>query len=118
MSPTDKKVEMSFRSQEALKRASSSGLTLSDLQEGQKVDGRVKRIEDYGLFIQIEGSKLSGLCHKSQVRHSISHGKPFSYFILSSLIILMLTSQLHSVDSVKEIVSKHSSWVLRTKRSR
>ncbi|KAF8913041.1 hypothetical protein CPB84DRAFT_1760205 [Gymnopilus junonius] len=63
----NKKIEMSFRSSEALRRPSSSSLTLSDLEEGQKVDGRVKKIEDYGLFIQIEGSKLSGLCHKSQL---------------------------------------------------
>lgn len=67
MDVANKKVEMSFRSSEALKRPGSSNITLSDLKEGQKVDGRVKKIEDYGLFIQIEGSKLSGLCHKSQV---------------------------------------------------
>jgi len=64
-----KKVEMSFRSIEASQRKGSSSLTLSDLKEGQKVDGTVKKVEDYGLFIQIEGSKLSGLCHKSQVRY-------------------------------------------------
>jgi rRNA biogenesis protein RRP5 len=57
---------MSFRSGD---RSASSGaqLALSDLKEGQKVDGRIKKVEDYGLFISIEGSKLSGLCHKSQV---------------------------------------------------
>lgn len=61
-----KQAEMSFRSGD---RSSSSvaRLKLSDLSEGQKVEGRVKKIEDYGLFIEIEGSKLSGLCHKSQV---------------------------------------------------
>ena len=39
----------------------------SDLIEGSKVDGTVKKIEDYGLFVEIEGSKLRGLCHKSEV---------------------------------------------------
>ncbi|RDB29525.1 rRNA biogenesis protein RRP5 [Hypsizygus marmoreus] len=63
--PETKKVEMSFRNP-ALK-TSSSTLSVADLQIGQKVEGLVKRIEDYGLFIQIEGSKLSGLCHKSQL---------------------------------------------------
>lgn len=58
---------MSLRSPEAMQRKSSSGITLSDLKPGQKIDGTVKKIEDYGLFIQIQGSKLSGLCHKSQV---------------------------------------------------
>jgi ribosomal protein S1 len=61
-----KKVEMSFRS-ENLTRESISTRTLADFSEGQKIDGRVKKIEDYGLFIEIEGCKISGLCHRSQV---------------------------------------------------
>ncbi|KAH9898165.1 U3 snoRNP-associated protein Rrp5 [Cubamyces lactineus] len=61
-----KQVEMSFRSGD-LKRDNRNQLSLSDLSEGQKIDGRVKRVEDYGLFIEIEGSKLSGLCHKSEL---------------------------------------------------
>jgi rRNA biogenesis protein RRP5 len=60
-----KKVEMTFRSGDFSKASSSLGI--ADLKEGQKIDGVVTRIEDYGLFIQIDGSKLSGLCHKSQV---------------------------------------------------
>ncbi|KAH9486567.1 rRNA biogenesis protein rrp5 [Psilocybe cubensis] len=67
LDPVGKKVEMSFRSIEASQRKTSSGVTLSDLKEGQKVSGLVKKIEDYGLFIQINDSKLSGLCHKSQL---------------------------------------------------
>ena len=61
-----KQVELSFRSGE-LKRETRTQLSLSDLSEGQKVDGRVKRTEEYGIFIEIAGSKLSGLCHKSEV---------------------------------------------------
>ncbi|KAG8219657.1 hypothetical protein J3R82DRAFT_612 [Butyriboletus roseoflavus] len=61
-----KKVEMTFRSGD-LTRAPPNSVTLSDLREGQKVVGRVKRIEQYGIFIEIEGSKISGLCHKSQI---------------------------------------------------
>lgn len=57
---------MSFR-KNVLKADLSSALSIGDIQIGQKVDGIIKKIEDYGLFIQIEGSKLSGLCHKSQV---------------------------------------------------
>ncbi|KIL00557.1 hypothetical protein PAXRUDRAFT_821549 [Paxillus rubicundulus Ve08.2h10] len=60
------KVEMTFRSGD-LSRLSSKSLSLGDLQQGQKVTGRVKRIEQYGLFIEIDGSKISGLCHKSQL---------------------------------------------------
>ncbi|KAJ7225707.1 hypothetical protein GGX14DRAFT_640485 [Mycena pura] len=61
-----KKVEMTFRSGD-FSKPSTSLLAISDLKEGQKIDGVVKRLEDYGLFIQIEGSKIVGLCHKSQL---------------------------------------------------
>lgn len=60
------KVEMSFRSGD-LSRDSKTSITLADLEEGQKIEGLVKKVEEYGLFISIEGSKLSGLCHKSEV---------------------------------------------------
>ncbi|KAF8846201.1 U3 snoRNP-associated protein Rrp5 [Paxillus ammoniavirescens] len=60
------KVEMTFRSGD-LSRPSSKSLSLGDLQQGQKVTGRVKRIEQYGLFVEIDGSKITGLCHKSQI---------------------------------------------------
>ncbi|TFK36889.1 hypothetical protein BDQ12DRAFT_686041 [Crucibulum laeve] len=65
--PETKKVEMSFRSGDLSTRVRSSTLSTSTLTAGQKIDGIVKKIEDYGLFIQIEESKLSGLCHKSQL---------------------------------------------------
>ncbi|GAW04399.1 u3 snornp-associated protein rrp5 [Lentinula edodes] len=58
-----KKVEMTLRSGDLSKPVA---LTFSALAPGQHVDGVVKRIEEYGLFIQIDNSKLSGLCHKSQ----------------------------------------------------
>lgn len=61
-----KQVELSFRSAESSKESRSS-IKLADLTEGQKVDAFVKKIEDYGLFLEIEGSKLRGLCHKTEV---------------------------------------------------
>ncbi|KAF7799308.1 hypothetical protein EIP86_010540 [Pleurotus ostreatoroseus] len=61
-----RQVEMTFRSGES-SRSVQSGLKLSDLVVGSKVDGTVKKVEDYGLFIEIEGSKLRGLCHKSEL---------------------------------------------------
>ena len=61
-----RQVEMTFRSGESSRSAQPS-LKLTDLVEGSKVDGVVKKIEDYGLFIEIEGSKIRGLCHKSEV---------------------------------------------------
>ncbi|EGO30779.1 hypothetical protein SERLADRAFT_444441 [Serpula lacrymans var. lacrymans S7.9] len=61
-----KKVEMTFRSRD-LTRDGTDSFTFADLHQGQKVTGRVKRIELYGLFIEIDGSTLSGLCHKSEL---------------------------------------------------
>ncbi|ORX90106.1 nucleic acid-binding protein [Basidiobolus meristosporus CBS 931.73] len=42
-------------------------LTFADIQEGEKIKGSVKRIESYGIFIRIEDSNISGLCHISEV---------------------------------------------------
>ncbi|KAI0308284.1 U3 snoRNP-associated protein Rrp5 [Multifurca ochricompacta] len=62
----NKKVELTFRS-ENLSKSTQPTRSLSNFQEGQKIKGRVKKIEDYGLFIEIEGTKVSGLCHKSEL---------------------------------------------------
>ncbi|KAF9040398.1 nucleic acid-binding protein [Hymenopellis radicata] len=59
-----KKVEMTFRTTDSSRK---SNITLGDLQKGQKITGSVKKVEDYGLFINIDNSRLSGLCHKSQL---------------------------------------------------
>jgi rRNA biogenesis protein RRP5 len=58
-------LEMTFRSGD--RATTGTKLQLSDLLEGQKVQGRVKKIEEFGIFIQIDDSKVSGLCHKSEV---------------------------------------------------
>lgn len=42
-------------------------MTIEDLVEGENVDGIIKKVELYGLFIEIKGTKISGLCHKSEV---------------------------------------------------
>ncbi|KDQ17789.1 hypothetical protein BOTBODRAFT_29943 [Botryobasidium botryosum FD-172 SS1] len=61
-----KQVELTFRSGD-LARSSKSALQLRDFEEGQKVDALVKRVEPYGVFVSIKGSRISGLCHKSQI---------------------------------------------------
>lgn len=40
---------------------------LASFAKGQKVKGFVRRVETFGVFVQIEGTDVSGLCHKSQV---------------------------------------------------
>lgn len=63
MDKENRKIEMSFRT----KSSATSMLTLRDFQEGQTVHGHVKKVEDYGMFIEVDDSKVSGLCHKSEV---------------------------------------------------
>lgn len=42
--------------------------TLADFKEGQVVKGKVRKVEDFGAFIVIDGSaNVSGLCHRSQM---------------------------------------------------
>jgi len=60
-------VEMTLRkSTSSTKKAASRALT--DFEVGQKVTATVKKVEEYGLFLKIDGSDISGLCHKSEVR--------------------------------------------------
>ncbi|KAK0646068.1 hypothetical protein B0T16DRAFT_412562 [Cercophora newfieldiana] len=43
-------------------------ITISDLKEGRLVIGRIRKVEDFGVFITIDGSaNLSGLCHRSEM---------------------------------------------------
>lgn len=43
-------------------------LTFKDLKIGQIVTGKIRKVEDFGVFIVIDGSKnVSGLCHQSEM---------------------------------------------------
>lgn len=60
---TKNQVEMSLRSKEG----PSKELSINDLNQGQKIDGTIKKVEDYGVFINLNGTRLTGLCHKSEI---------------------------------------------------
>ncbi|KAM7202265.1 hypothetical protein V8F20_004432 [Naviculisporaceae sp. PSN 640] len=43
-------------------------LTIEDLKEGQIVTGKVRKVEDFGAFIDIDRTdNVSGLCHRSEM---------------------------------------------------
>ena len=43
-------------------------LTLNDLRVGQIVTGKVRKVEEYGVFIVVDGAaNVSGLCHRSEL---------------------------------------------------
>jgi rRNA biogenesis protein RRP5 len=48
-----------------------AGKGIDDTWEGDRVNGVVSRVEDYGLFIRLDGYSLSGLCHKSEVQSTV-----------------------------------------------
>lgn len=41
--------------------------SLKDFKVGQSVDGTVKKLEKYGVFIRLDGFPFSGLCHISEL---------------------------------------------------
>lgn len=41
---------------------------IADLEVGEAIDGVVKKVEEFGVFVRLDGTNnISGLCHKSQV---------------------------------------------------
>jgi rRNA biogenesis protein RRP5 len=51
---------------ESILLESEDKLKFEDIQIGQKYKGTVSRIEDYGVFVQVASSSVSGLAHKSE----------------------------------------------------
>ncbi|WFD36368.1 rRNA biogenesis protein rrp5 [Malassezia cuniculi] len=45
---------------------------LEEFSAGDKVSAIVRSVTDYGVFVEIEGTKVSGLCHKSELADSKS----------------------------------------------
>jgi len=78
-------VELTMRSRD-LSQDDAPMMTIEDLVEGNNVDGIIKKVELYGLFIEIKGTKTSGLCHKSEagvfsfpnVSHFVAYSPPSS----------------------------------------
>jgi rRNA biogenesis protein RRP5 len=40
---------------------------IEEINKEDRITGIVKRVEDYGIFVSLDGYNLSGLCHKSEV---------------------------------------------------
>ncbi|XP_062219315.1 rRNA biogenesis protein RRP5 isoform X2 [Phragmites australis] len=65
--PSSGKVEVSLRKSTGSKSETLYDISYSDLHVGDIVDGQVKRVESYGLFVTIQSSELVGLCHVSEL---------------------------------------------------
>ncbi|GFH26330.1 uncharacterized protein HaLaN_24463, partial [Haematococcus lacustris] len=62
------RVELSLRSS-----VLPSGRGVSELQPGELVDGRVRRVEKYGVFVDILGTQVAGLAHISELSDAKVH---------------------------------------------
>jgi len=65
--PISGKVEVSLRKGTGSKSQKLGDISYSDLHVGDIIDGQVKRVESYGLFVTIKSSELVGLCHVSEL---------------------------------------------------
>lgn len=61
--------ELTFRTK-AAPEPRVKNLSYGSFEVGQKVDAVVKRVETFGIFLRIDETSISGLCHKSEVRLS------------------------------------------------
>jgi rRNA biogenesis protein RRP5 len=59
-------VEMSLKKKTSKSKDKKSA-GLADFKVDQKVDTVVRKVEDYGIFLKIDGTEVSGLCHRSEV---------------------------------------------------
>lgn len=51
-----------------LKDSQGGGLTdMSQLKKGEVVRGKIKRLEAFGAFVQLDNSTLTGLAHISEI---------------------------------------------------
>lgn len=65
--PEQGKLQLSLK-ESALDPNYKAPITLNDLKPGQIVTGRVRKVEEFGAFIVIDGSaNISGLCHRSEM---------------------------------------------------
>jgi rRNA biogenesis protein RRP5 len=60
-------VEMSLKKKASKAKEKKSSAGLADFQVEQKVDAIVRKVEDYGIFLKIDGTDISGLCHRSEI---------------------------------------------------
>eukprot|EP00658_Telonema_sp_P-2_P005377 TRINITY_DN12009_c0_g1_i7.p1 TRINITY_DN12009_c0_g1~~TRINITY_DN12009_c0_g1_i7.p1 ORF type:complete len:1771 (-),score=448.79 TRINITY_DN12009_c0_g1_i7:212-5524(-) len=59
------RIDMSLK--QSVVDPSHESITFQDLSPGMLLRGSVKKVQDFGVFVNIDESNLSGLCHMSEV---------------------------------------------------
>lgn len=74
-------------------------LTFGNVEVGQKYNGSVQRIEDYGVFVQLENSNVSGLVHLSECSDSFvkNLGAMFDPGDLVKVLVLKKDEEKHQL---------------------
>lgn len=67
VNPMRNQVELTLKKNADVAGPAAKKLGYGDFVEGQKVAVVVKEVRDYGMFLRIADSAISGLCHKSQI---------------------------------------------------
>ena len=60
-------IQMSLRPSAISGKIPEKQSGLGDFKKGQFVSGKIKKVVAYGAFISINGSNVSGLCHRSEI---------------------------------------------------
>ena len=81
-------------------------MQLEQLQPGHVVRGKVKRVEAFGVFVQLHNSSLTGLAHKSELSDDFVKDPADVYQagqgeLLKQLYITKLAPADHNVASQK-----------------
>jgi rRNA biogenesis protein RRP5 len=61
----DGKADMSLRA--SALHATKAQIVFNDLKDGLVVKGRIKNVQEYGVFVELLDSNMTGLCHISEV---------------------------------------------------
>ncbi|XP_041997837.1 rRNA biogenesis protein RRP5-like isoform X2 [Salvia splendens] len=65
--PLSKRAEVTLRTSSAVDAPKSNANHLNQIMVGDIINGKVKRVESYGLFISIDQTNVVGLCHVSEL---------------------------------------------------
>ncbi|CAO1631798.1 unnamed protein product [Sympodiomycopsis kandeliae] len=71
-SKADREAARQEAKNEARAKQEAGTLKFKDLSKGMKVNAFVKAVQEYGVFVQIENTQISGLAHKSQLTDNAS----------------------------------------------
>ncbi|RFU34926.1 hypothetical protein B7463_g1416, partial [Scytalidium lignicola] len=71
--PASNHVQLSLKSS-VVDNDYKSPLVFNDMKIGQVVTGKIRKVEDFGVFIVVDGSSnVSGLCHRSEMAEKPVH---------------------------------------------